>query len=531
MPALIAVPLLVLALLVVVAAYGLVVIILTPYVLYVLSAGYLAGLVLALVETARMYGGLLDPPRVRTPRDQFTAVRRRGSSSYHRDFAWSHYAVWQAGYDLWAVVECCHRHVTRSWISTWRSLPRLPRYHRRFLHDSPDGVGPDGSTRTRTWTVLLAWPVLALPAAGLAGLTLGVVTSIVVLSVVVVVVVVPTWILGAAVTAGLRVADRRWRTSWHTQTCCPHCYYLVDLPVFACPTVHPSTAPTGSDRHRALRPGAQGLWRRRCGCGTSMPVRQASAGARLTARCPKCDTPLAAGTGRATEIRVALFGASDAGKSTLVDAMVAALVARFPPGRCAIVRWHDGRGGPQAVGVTLQAHRAPQRVQVFDAPGRGLVDRETCATYGYLDDTRNFVFVLDPLSLPALREQMAELPPHLVPIVRVARHDLVDSYEAVVIGMRHRGVDTSRCRLAIVVSKGDLLGLLPGGAPLRAGSTDVRRLLVEHGLDSLLTSASRDFGEVRYFLHGQTDPPSPDPLMWLLRGERVLRSEVTSALR
>ncbi|MBG6104639.1 hypothetical protein IW249_005053 [Micromonospora vinacea] len=531
MPGLLAIPLVLLALLIVVALYGLVVIILTPYVLYVLSAGFLAGLVLALVETTRTYGGLLDPPRARTPRDQFTAVRPRRSSSRHIDYAWSHYAVWQAGYDLWAVVERCHRHVTRSWTSTWRSLPRLPRYHRRYGHNSSDGAGPDGSTRTRTWTVLLAWPVLALPGAGLAGLTVGVVTGVAVLSVVVVAVFVSIWIFGTTVTAGLRVVDRRWRASWHTQTCCTHCYYLVDLPVFACPTTHPSSAPTGSDRHRALRPGMQGLWRRRCGCGTSLPVRQASAGARLTARCPKCDTPLATSTGRATEIRVAVFGAPDAGKSTLVDAMVAALAARFPPDRCAVVRWRDERGGPRAVGVTLQAHRAPQRVQVFDAPGRGLVDREICANYGYLDNTRNFVFVLDPLSLPRVREQVAGLPPHLVPIVRVAEHDLVDSYEAVVVGMRYRGVDTSRCRLAIVVSKGDLLSLLPGVAPLRAGSTEIERLLVEQGLDGLLMSANRDFGEVRYFLHGQSDPPSPGPLMWLLRGERALRSEVTSALR
>lgn len=531
MPGLIGVPLVLLALLVVVTAYGLVVIVLTPYVLYVLSAGFLAGLVLALVETARTYGGLLDPPRVRTPSDQFTAVRPRWSLSRHRDFAWSHYVVWQAGYDLWAVVERCHRHVTRSWTSAWRSLPRLPRFHRRFGHRSSDGARPDGSTRTRTWTVLLAWPVLALPGAGLAGLTVGVVTGVAVLSAVVVAVVVSIWIFGAAVTAGLRVADRRWRSSWHTQTCCPHCYYLVDLPVFACPTAHPSPAPAGSDRHRALRPGTQGLWRRRCGCGTSLPVRQASAGTRLTARCPKCDTPLATGTGRATEIRVALFGAPDAGKSTLVDAMVAALAARFPPDRCAVVRRRDGHDGLRAVGVTLQAHRAPQRVQVFDAPGRGLVDRETCATYGYLDDTRNFVFVLDPLAMPGLREQVAELPPHLAPRVPVAEHDLVDSYEAVVIGMRYRGVDTSRCRLAVVVSKGDLLSLLPGSAPLRAGSTDIERLLIDHDLDGLVTSANRDFGEVRYFLHGQSDPPSPGPLMWLLCGERSLRSEVARALR
>ncbi|MGC5334481.1 hypothetical protein [Micromonospora sp. DT62] len=508
----------------VLAAYGLVAVTVAPIVLYCLLVGGLAGCVLALAETTRVLGGWVDTPRVRTPRDGFTA--RRNSRSSRRDYAWPHYAVRQAGYDLWHVVERCHEHVTRSWRVCWRALPRLPRYHARVA-----GAGRDAG-RSRTWTVVLGWPLLALPAAALVGLTTGTVAVLSVLTLVVAVATGTCWLLGAAAIGVLRVVDRRWRVSWQTDTCCPWCFFLVDLPVFACPGGHASVAPLRSSRHRLLRPGAQGLWRRRCGCGASLPALRMSAGVRLTAECPKCDVPLAAGVGRATEIRVAVFGAPDAGKTTVVDALVARLAARFPPDGCAVARLDvDARTRPQVVSVAMRAHRAPQRVQVFDAPGWGLVDREVCASYGYLDDTRNFVFVVDPLSLPAVRRRVAEAPAHLAPTVRVARHDVVDSYEAVVVGLRHRGVATERCRLAVVVSKVDLLGLLPGGGPTREDSGHVRGWLAGQGLDHLLTAVGRDFGEVRFFLHGTAgSPPPDDPLVWLLRGERVLRREVARAL-
>ncbi|MFG1780117.1 hypothetical protein ACGFIG_27255 [Micromonospora sp. NPDC049048] len=514
-------------------AYTLAAVTVVPVAVYCLLAGLLAGVVLGLAEATRVLGGLVDTPRVRTPHDEFGARPAGPLRSHRRDYAWPHYAVRQAGYDLRHVVERCYARVTGWWRAGWRVLPRLPRYHVR-VRGASDDVAETETSPSRAWTVALGWPLLAVPGAALVGVTVGTVAVLVLLAVVVALVTATSWLLGVVAAGALRAADRRWRAAWRTDTCCPRCYFLIELPVYACPGDHADMAPAplGSWRHRLLRPDSQGLWRRRCGCGVSLPARQSSAGARLSARCPKCDSPLADGTGRATEIRVAVFGAPDAGKTTLVDTVVQRLAARFPPDRCAVDRpAPGGRGRTRVVGVALRAQRAPQRVQVFDAPGRGLVDREVCASYGFLDEARNFVFVLDPLSLPALRRRVAEAPAHLVPAVRVARHDVADSYEAVVVGLRHRGVATERCRLAFVVSKADLIGLLPGVVAPADDSAAVRRWLAGHGLDHLLTAVGRDFAEVRFFLHGRADPPPSDPLLWLLRGERVLRREVAGALR
>jgi hypothetical protein len=89
------------------------------------------------------------------------------------------------------------------------------------------------------------------------------------------------------------------------------------------------------------------------------------------------------------------------------------------------------------------------------------------------------------------------------------------------------GVDTTGKRLAFVVSKADLLRELPIGRDLDATPGAVCRWLAERGMDNLLTSASRDFAEVSYFLVSSrtSEPTGPSaalaPFRWLLAGDGV----------
>ncbi|MFR9775145.1 GTPase domain-containing protein [Micromonospora sp. MS34] len=489
-----------------------------PLALFALLLGGLAGLVLGLVEATRVLGGLTDPPRVRTPRDEFTGEGGGRFGRYRQDYAWVHYAHRQAGYDLRQVVERCRDHVAGLWSRSWRALPRMRRYHLRLIDPDLDPDSPHATARSRTWTVILSWPLLTLPAAGLAGLTVGAVAALLLLSLVVVLVAVPAWLVAVAGTGLLRVADHRRQLRRGTEICCPRCYFLIDLPEYRCPGEHPQETPAGADRHRMLRPGLRGLWRRRCGCGTLLPVRAAAAGARLAAACPKCGTRLAAGSGRSTEVRVALFGAAGAGKTTLVEAMVTGLVARFPPDRRTVSRRTGGgdRLRPEVVTVTLRSHGADQRIQLFDAPGRGLDDPVVCRSYAYLHETRHFVFVLDAFSV-VTSAGAGSAPP---------RSDPVDAYEVVVAGLRHRGMDTGRCRLAVVVTGADRLPLAA-----RPERDHLRPWLDGQGLDQLVVAATRDFAEVGFFLAGRGDQDSAEPLRWLLRGDRLIRGEALRALR
>ncbi|MFG1716529.1 hypothetical protein [Micromonospora sp. NPDC049203] len=506
------------ALVVLVVLYGLATVTIAPLTVYALLGGVLAGLALGLAEAVAVFGGVVDVPRVRTPHDEFTARLPRGRRP---DYAWVHYAHRQAGYDLRHLAERCHGRVGGMWRRGWQDLPTMPRYHLRLQGPARDPDVPRPAVRSRTWTIVLFWPLLALPVAGLTGLTVGVVAALLLVGAVVALVAVPAWFWTLAVAALLRAGERRRRRRRGTRLCCPRCYFLIDLPEYRCSGRHGRDVPAGAERHRMLRPGLQGLRWRRCGCGRKLPVGPAAAGPRLPAYCPKCQTSLADGSGASSEVRIALFGAAAAGKSTLVEALTAGLVAHFPGGQCLVSRVEGGGQPPRPLVVTVTVQGGTgtaQRLQFFDAPARGLLDPVVCRSYAYLYGTRHFVFVLDPLAAG------------LVGGVDVPEPcDPLDAYELVVGWLRNRGVDTGRCRLAVVVSRADHLRRLLGGtmpAPDR-----VRCWLDERGLDQLVITAARDFAQVGYFLSGRDEPAPVEPLRWLLRGRPGVGAEVARALR
>jgi hypothetical protein len=94
--------------------------------------------------------------------------------------------------------------------------------------------------------------------------------------------------------------------------------------------------------------------------------------------------------------------------------------------------------------------------------------------------------------------------------------------------LRDNGVAANAQRLAIVISKADLLGT--GGLHLPEDSDSIAAWLMEAGVHNLVLSARRDFAEARYFAvaslaatgtSGSYDPGAP--LRWLLasRGLRL----------
>ncbi|MFY1693292.1 hypothetical protein [Plantactinospora sp. WMMB782] len=502
-------------------------VLLAPYVLYASVLGFAGGLVFGLAEAVLVLAGI-RAGRVRTPAD----VRAHGVGvpggprSY--DYAWPHYFLGQVWYDLKTVAANALFDVRQFWQAGWRRLPRLPRFHARFLDVLPDHGG-----RTRSWTVLLGWPVLALPAATLAGLTVGVLVAVVAVGTASGTVTLLTWAVGVPSVMVQQGAERLRRRLRRTTSCCPNCYLMIELPVFTCPGRHSARDLANSDRHRMLQPGTQGVWLRRCGCGNVLPSGMPRAARTLAARCPKCGTSLPDGTGLATQVRVAVFGAAAAGKTALIDAGLAELPRRLEPTDFSVKRLEPAPAtvGQPARTVTVALRRGFGRVllQLFDARGAALVDRGV-GGHGYFDDARNYLFVLDPFSVPAVHGGLAKVPPRLATAVRTASHDPADSYEAVVTGMRHRGVDTRRCRLAFVVTKADLLQAFSGGQRLERDSPAVRRWLDEQGLDNLVVGAERDFGDVRYFWCGsltdRTHDPSA-PLAWILSREGLLSAAGT----
>ena len=76
---------------------------------------------------------------------------------------------------------------------------------------------------------------------------------------------------------------------------------------------------------------------------------------------------------------------------------------------------------------------------------------------GFLDHGQGLVYVLDPFSIEPVRDQLAGQNAMAVALAHAAAGDPETAYGEVVYRLRDSGVPASAQRLAVVVSKADLL--------------------------------------------------------------------------
>jgi hypothetical protein len=268
----------------------------------------------------------------------------------------------------------------------------------------------------------------------------------------------------------------------------------------------------------------------------------------LKARCPACGHPLSADAGTVRSVRIGVFGATSAGKTSLLmsgflalirtvdrDGIRAELLDRATEESVVAFGELVDKGAfppktptelpPPVLGARLRRGRTSYLVYLFDAAGEALVDAEQHARLGYFDDARTLVFVLDPFAIPQVRDSADAAHPSLLHEANPAVHDPEDSYHTTALRLRGYGVDTTRQRLAFVISKWDLLTTLPVARDLKPASAAIRSWLLERELDNLVLATERDFGAVRFFA-SSVGPAARDealePIAWLL-GSQGLR--------
>jgi hypothetical protein len=407
--------------------------------------------------------------------------------------------------------------------------------------------------RTRTVRkVFYGWPAIAIVVFALAGLTAGATAALLVATAVIAVVTAVAWTLGLATAAVLRAVDRAWQFVFRATASCPRCYHVTRLPAYHCPGPHPPhDRVAGDDLHRDLRPGRLGVLWRRCACGHRLPTTVLRAAHGLEARCPICTAILHPRAGVVTDVRVPVFGATSSGKTHLIvsavihllDAgeTVAVLIDEHSRRRAADFRSFvdRDRGVPKTdaatmpVAMTLQlAGSRPALLHLFDAAGEALADPAVSSGYAYLDHARTLIFVLDPFSVPAVHDRFAAQHTAVFAEANPAGTDPEASYQATVGRLRISGVPTETQRLAVVLTKRDLLARLPldretDGAisgTTEPATADVRDWLLRQGLDNLVLSAERDFAEVRYFAVSSLERSASGaiaPVRWLLSTDRV----------
>jgi Double-GTPase 2 len=340
-------------------------------------------------------------------------------------------------------------------------------------------------------------------------------------------------VLGPAATL-LRAAERVRRSRLRTDAACMRCFYVTPWPAYQCPTcLRP---------HHDVQPGRLGTIFRRCACGTHLPMMASRAAWQVTPLCKRCASPLPAGAGAVRDIRVPVFGDISAGKTRFLYASLNSLVATageanlsvsFPDQDSqkqaefglGVIRSRretakTSTNGQVSLTVRLGDGRPSELVHLFDAAGEQFRSARRPDALRFLDDGQGLVYILDPFSIDAVKMRLGGSRAPEVLAARAAAGDPQLTYDEVASRLRDTGVPASRGRLAVVVSKADLLRW--AGLDLPADSDAIAQWLWDHNVHNLVMSARRDFAAVRFFaVASQAVPPGgPDdpgrPLRWLL---------------
>ncbi|WP_460368135.1 TRAFAC clade GTPase domain-containing protein, partial [Actinocorallia lasiicapitis] len=318
---------------------------------------------------------------------------------------------------------------------------------------------------------------------------------------------------------------------------CPSCQNKVGYPAYSCPE------PSCGRRHLDVRPGRYGLINRKCYCGASMRTLLMLGSHNMVAHCPHCAKELAESVGTVPEVVLPVVGGSSSGKTRLMLALVQALDERGgsevkfadEPSRSAYEKfapalksgadtWKTALAGDapvRAYSFYLTAGGITRLLHVFDPAGEIFESAERMQTQRFMGIARTFVYTLDQLSVEPVwnslevpqrarfRKIRAERAPELM-------------FAQVLSGIEEQGVNPKKARLAVALTKQDLVrDVVPEG-----GSDAIKAWLEspEIGLDNMVRTMGKAFADVRFFrtssrVEDGLDPAITDLTQWILNGE------------
>ena len=312
----------------------------------------------------------------------------------------------------------------------------------------------------------------------------------------------------------LRVTDTLILSARGTRRAtCPWCYKKNNHPAYRCAHCH--------RLHHEMRPGRYGALRRRCSCGAHMPTLALLGSYRLPPYCAYCDRQLGDESRHFREVLLPIIGGPGAGKTRLMAAMLISLnelaasagTAIKPANKETRVAFDSlspilDAGGhvpattiepPHAYSIELRAGRRTSLVHIFDPAGERLVDRDRIDELRYLQAARTFLFVLDPMSVPAFWDSLTDADKSTLDRTlgsRVHPEEVFDRLMQQVITMG----GLRRSRLAVAISKTDLIEhtrLLD--MPVDGDQWARQWLTDQLGLGNLVRSMDHMFLDVRFF--------------------------------
>jgi hypothetical protein len=318
---------------------------------------------------------------------------------------------------------------------------------------------------------------------------------------------------------------------------CPACYEVMDRPAYVCPGC--------GALQRDIRPSVRGAVWRVCTCGSRLPTGVRRASWQLKAVCQACSEEVHRGAAVLRDVRVPVFGEPHAGKTRLIFAGIDDLMTKAQA-QGAEVRFSDdsskeraeigldlirrdqrtlkteGRVVESALTCEIRAAKKGALLHAFDAAGERFHGADGHEDMRYLHSGHTLVFVADPFAIPGIRQLLASQPrtnllqEHLADDARNPE----ESYGEVVSRIRNFGGNTKKQRLAVVVTKADLLTQF--SIPVPTTSADIKQWLYDNGMHNMVLSVEREFKEVRFFAVASvataTDPRygASEPFAWAL---------------
>jgi hypothetical protein len=441
--------------------------------------------------------------------------------------AYRHYLLSQVWLDWWMIARTtaprARRRATRALIAVTRSLLG----------------GARGFYTFPVWLAVCGGIVLAAVPVGLLGVALALLYGAVAA------IGLAGWLGGALV---LGAVERVFMAYDRILQTCPHpfCYEKIALPAYECPSC--------GARHRHLAPNGWGAFRHVCRCGARLPTTIPLGRFRLTAYCPHCSGRLPERIGRVRVEPLPFIGGPAAGKTTFMFLAIRAVSRRAHAanGRVAFVEPRHAqayagalgefrRGGQLAktgpelplatmVDVDLPGprHRVHRILYLFDPAGEHFTGATQVESLRYLDHGEALLFVVDPFALPETRRALSdEESERVAKAAATSDEDPSDTLQRVLNELRSRPDQGRQKRIAVVVTKADLLGQTAIGGSLcpavpdgRPGATpDVRAWLGELGMGNTIRTLDQVAGQVRYFASGlDTDPAAVAELLGWVTG-------------
>jgi len=197
------------------------------------------------------------------------------------------------------------------------------------------------------------------------------------------------------------------------------CQKKIVNAVYHCPN------PACNNEHRALYPGKYGILKRRCSCGQKMATTFFNGRRKLPSFCPYCGTSCQSDT---VQISIPVFGGPSSGKSHIINSAFDEIhqFADQSQGKYSFdyltdddrqkneqflnaLKKHinqktiEGKGRFDAYKFyfSRKGNAFKHLVYMFDIAGEAVVNQQRLENNIAMQYTKSFLFVLDPLSLPA----------------------------------------------------------------------------------------------------------------------------------